>query len=159
MASGDEKRAVARPLIFLGGTSGRNDWRHSLIARLVERGMARESFFDPVVEDWNEAARRREEHAKASADLLVFFLGDPKEPGIPVSAFGLVEAALAVCNDPQRTLIVFDVENVESHARKVLQQSEQLFRRQDPSVPIFHGSCEAEEWIAERFAPAARQGA
>ena len=147
-----EAKGASRPLIFLGGTAARNDWRRSFVARLVERGVPRESFFDPVVKNWDEAARAREEEAKASADLLVFFLGDPKDPGIPVSAFALVEAALSICNEPGRTLIVFDLEEVEDHARKVLEQSEKLFRQQDPSVPIFRDVRQAEEWIAGRFA-------
>lgn len=94
MTPEDARQEAARPPIFLGGTTGRNDWRRGFVARLVERGLERDAFFDP--------------------------------------------------------------EPLEGHARKVLEQSEVLFRRQDPSVPIFRELREAEDWIAERFFPAGR---
>ena len=139
-------------MIFLGGTSGRNDWRRGFVARLVAQGIPSDRFFDPVVDDWNEAARAREERAKEDPNLLLFFVGDPKQPGNPLSAFSLVEATLAVCNDPERTVVVLDVDGVEGHARKVLEQTEKLLRAQDPDVPIFRTLHDAERWLAERFA-------
>jgi hypothetical protein len=139
-------------LIFLGGTSGKNPWRKEFIRRLVERGVPRELLFDPVVPDWNEAARRREEEAKETAALLVFYLGDPQEPGIPVSAFSLVEAAIAVCRHPARTLVIFELAGVEGHARKVYEQSEALLRKQDANLPIFHGQDAAIDWVTRHFA-------
>src|SRR4029450_4892381 len=102
-------------LVFLGGTSGKNRWRKGLIERLAARGVPREALFDPVVEDWNEAARKREERAKADAEVLFFYLGDPQEPDIPLSAFTLVEVTLAVCREPDRAIVVFDVDAVEGH--------------------------------------------
>jgi hypothetical protein len=145
-------------LIFLGGTAGRNPWRKEFIRRLVERGVPRERLFDPVVEDWNEAARRREDEVKEHAALLVFYFGDPQEPGIPVSAFSLVEAAIAVCRDPRRSLLVFELAGIEAHARKVYEQSEALLRKEDASVPIFRGLEPAIDWIAARYAGTPRTG-
>lgn len=143
---------ASRRLIFLGGTAGTNPWRGPFIEQLVRRGVKRESCFDPVVADWNDEARAREERAKRDADLLLFYLADPMQPGLPVSAYALVEATLAVCNDPARTLLVFDVESVSGHARKVLEQSEKLLREQGPGVPMFRSLEPAASWIAERFA-------
>jgi hypothetical protein len=151
MSTEGSTRDRSKP-IFLGGTAGNSDWRRGFMARLIGRGVAREVFFDPIVEDWNEAARAREERAKSEADLLVFYLSDPKEPGNPVSAFSLVEAALSICNEPERTLIVFDHDGIDGHARKVLEQTELLFRQQNAKVPIFRSSREAEDWIVARFA-------
>jgi hypothetical protein len=140
-------------LIFLGGTSGRSPWRAGLIERLAARGVARAALFDPVVADWNEAARKREEDAKRRADLLVFYLGDPEEPGIPVSAFSLVEATLAVTSDDRRrTVLIFDLDGVDGHARKVYQQSEALLSARAPDVPIFQDLRTAEDWIARWWA-------
>jgi hypothetical protein len=140
-----------RSLIFLGGTSGRNRWRESFMRRLADRGVPRGLFFDPVVKDWNEQARQREEEVKRDAALLVFYLGNPQEPDIPLSAFALVEATLAVCTQPKRTLLVFDLDGLEGHARKVYEQTYLLLRAQNVSVPIFHSIDDAESWIVERF--------
>lgn len=147
---------MSERLIFLGGTAGKNPWRKPFIQQLVARGVPRELLFDPVVADWDEAAQRREEEVKRNALLLVFYLADPREPGIPVSAFSLVEAAIAVCREPKRTLVVFDLEGVDGHARKVYEQTEGQLRSQDPSVPIFRDIAPALDWIAAHFAEAKR---
>jgi hypothetical protein len=143
---------MAMPLVFLGGTSGRNRWRSGLIERLVARGVPRGALFDPVVADWNDAAREREERAKANAEVLLFYLGDPEEPGIPLSAFTLVEATLAVCREPERAIVVFDLDAVSGHARKVYEQSADLLRAQRSVALIVDHLGEAEDALAQRFA-------
>ena len=143
---------MARPLVFLGGTSGHNPWRKGLVARLAARGVPETGLFDPVVDDWNDAARAREERAKADAEVLLYYLGDPQEPGLHVSAFALVEATLAVCREPQRSIVVFDSASVSGHARKVYEQSARLLRAQEPKARIFESLLEAEDALARRFA-------
>jgi hypothetical protein len=143
---------MTRPLVFLGGTSGHNPWRHGFIERLAARGVPREALFDPVVEDWNEVARKREERMKADAEVLLFYLGDPQEPGLPLSAFTLVEATLATCREPERTIVVFDRNAVSGHARKVYEQSAKLLRAQGSKARILDDLGEAEDALAQRFA-------
>jgi hypothetical protein len=145
---------MGHPLVFLGGTSGRNRWREGLIERLTKRGVPREALFDPVVADWNDAAREREERAKADVEVMLFYLGDPQEPGIPLSAFTLVEATLAVCREPERTMLVFDLDAVSGHARKVYEQSAKLLRAQGSEAVIVEHLREAEDALARRFATA-----
>jgi hypothetical protein len=128
----------AQRLIFLGGTAGCNRWREEFIGRLVERGVARE---------WLGAGVTQHDAA-----LLVFYLGDPKEPGNPLSAFSLVEATVAVCKEPDRTLLIFEPAGLERHAREAYEQTEALLRELAPKVPVFHGTGPAIDWIAERFA-------
>ena len=132
----------AQRLIFLGGTAGCNNWREEFIGRLVERGVPREWFGESVTQ--------------RDAALLVFYLGDPKEPGNPLSAFSLVEATVAACKNPDRSLLIFEPAGLEDHARQVYEQTEALLREQCPKLPIFRGTGPALDWIAERFAVASR---
>jgi hypothetical protein len=142
----------SKPLVFLGGTSGQNTWRKGLLERLASRGVDTTIFFDPVVDDWNEEARQREEEAKANADIQVFHLGNPKQPGNPIGAFSLVEATLAVCDQPEKALLIFDLESVEGHARRILEETEGLLRARDSGAVLCRSLAEAEDWLAERFA-------
>ena len=43
-----------------------------IIERLAARGVRKSRLFDPVVEDWNDAAREREERAKADSDARLY---------------------------------------------------------------------------------------
>jgi len=138
-------------LVFLGGTSGSNPWRLGLIERLAARGIDRDVFFNPVVEDWNDEARQREEEAKAAADLLVFHLGNPQQPGNPIGAFSLVEATVAVCDTPERALLIFDLESVEGHARRVLEETRKLLRARGSPAVLCESLGEAEEYLARRL--------
>ncbi len=115
------------------------------------RGVPEQVFFDPVVDDWNDEAREREERAKAEADLLVFYAGDPRESGLPLSAFTLVEATLAVCRDPHRTLVVFDLDAVQGHARKVYAQTLELLCALESDAVILEDLRQAEDEVAKRF--------
>jgi hypothetical protein len=142
-------------LVFLGGTVGHNRWRRELLRLLDARGAPLQQCFDPVVPEWTEAAREREERAKRDATLLVFYLGNPQEPGIPLSAYSLLEAGLAVCNDPLRTLLIFDFDGVTGHARQQLEQSEKLLRAHDPRVPVLYSLGDAAARIAAHLADAA----
>jgi len=143
---------MAKPLVFLGGTSGRNPWRKAFIERLAARGIPKSGLFDPVVDDWNDAAREREERAKEDAGVLLYYLGDPGEPGMHVSAFALVEATLGVCREPERSMVVFDCGSVTGHARKVYEQSAKLLRANAPTALIFDRLSDAEDALVRRFA-------
>jgi len=145
-------------MIFLGGTSGGNRWRAAFARRLAARGVPAEILFDPVVADWNEAARRREERVKRKAALLVFYLGNPRQKGLPLSAFSLAEAALALCRDSRRTLVVFDHASVRGHARKVYEQTEKLFRKRKGGAHLFKSLAEAQDWIVKHFAKRGGRG-
>jgi len=116
------------------------------------RGVPAQTLFDPVVVDWNDAAREREEQAKAAADLLVFYISDPQEPALPISAFSLVEATLAVCREPERTLVIFDLDAVQGHTRKVYVQTLKLLRDLRSSARLFEDLGQAEDEIAKHFA-------
>ncbi len=100
-------------LVFLGGTVAKNEWRNGFIEALVKRGVPRESLFNPDVKDWNKEAQQREEIAKKEAGYLVFYIADPKQEGNPLSAYSMVEATMALYDQSNRTVVVFDTEGMK----------------------------------------------
>ena len=57
-----------QPLVFLGGTCNGSTWRSRIIPLLTC------DYFDPVVSEWNEAARARELDAREHADIVLYAL-------------------------------------------------------------------------------------
>ncbi len=135
-------------LVFLGGTCGQNNWRESFIAELVKRGVHEESLFNPVVKDWNDEAKDREERAKSSATHLLFYIADPKEPGIQVSAYSMVEATMALYDRGPKTVVVFDTTGIEGHALKAVNQARKVLQKRFPEASIFAEAWEAIDWLA-----------
>lgn len=54
--------------VFLGGTCNGSKWRNELIPSLNV------DYFDPVVEDWNEEAQKKEDFYKENSELFVYVL-------------------------------------------------------------------------------------
>jgi len=52
--------------VFLGGTCAGSDWRDKLIKKLDV------GFFDPVVDDWNEEAQKREIEERKTCDFVLY---------------------------------------------------------------------------------------
>lgn len=52
--------------VFLGGTCAGSDWRKDLISKLEI------SYFNPVVEDWNEEAQKREIEERKTCDFVLY---------------------------------------------------------------------------------------
>lgn len=115
-------------MIFLGGTCGNNNWRESFTEDLIQAGVPAESIFNPVVSDWNEDVQKAEEHAKATASFLLFYLADPKQDGNPLSTYSVVEAMIGLYEEPARTIVVFDHDGLAGHALKVALQIEKHLR-------------------------------
>lgn len=62
-------------MIFLGGTCNESTWRDELIE------MVNDECFNPVVDDWNEAAQAHELEVRANADIVVYVI-TPKMTGV-----------------------------------------------------------------------------
>jgi len=138
-------------LVFLGGTVGKNDWRDGFIARIVSRGVPGTTIFNPVVADWNEEARRQEEEAKRHASHHIYYLADPKQEGNPLSAYSMVEAAIALHESPKNTVVVFDTEGMSGHALKAMKQTENVLRTRFPKAAIFSSTKDAEDWLVRQL--------
>jgi hypothetical protein len=57
--------------IFLGGTWNSSNWRDEFIKQINKRKF---SCFNPVVDEWSDEARIREEDKKASSDLNIYVI-------------------------------------------------------------------------------------
>lgn len=137
-------------LIFLGGTVGHNPWRKKLIHDLGTDA----ALFDPVVEDWNEEAQEAEERAKREADLFVFYIANPKQEGISVSSYSLVEATMALYDAPESTVVAFDYNGygpLHAHSVKALKQAEKVLRARFPEASIFSSYTELCDWLKLRL--------
>lgn len=135
-------------LVFLGGTAANNDWRKALVNALVSRGVPPYIFFNPVIKDWNEEAQRREEAAKVEASHLVFYIGDPKQEGNPLSAYSMVEATMALYDKPDRTVVVFETEGMSGHPLKAMNQTLKVLNARFPEANIFGTRREVIDWLA-----------
>lgn len=61
--------------VFLGGTCNNSQWREAL------KPMLTLDYFDPVVDDWNEAAQQRELHERQTCDYVLYTI-TPKMTGV-----------------------------------------------------------------------------
>lgn len=52
--------------VFLGGTCNESMWREFVKARIECE------YFDPVVDDWNEEARKRERYEREHCDYVLY---------------------------------------------------------------------------------------
>lgn len=126
--------------IFLGGTCGNNNWREPFIESLVSYGVPRDLIFNPVVKDWTEEAQRREEEEKVSALCHLYYVGDPKVPGLGMSSYSLVELTMALYDRPDGTVVVFDLEGLNGtnpHNLKAMTQTLMVLKGRFPLAAIF----------------------
>jgi hypothetical protein len=83
-----------KQLVFLGGTCNESTWRNKLIEGL------KMSYFNPVVQDWKEDDKEKENQIKDSADFNLFVF-TPKHTGY----FSFVEASLLAVKSSSRTIL------------------------------------------------------
>ncbi len=136
--------------VFLGGTCGNNDWRKGFMLRCMERGVPKEAFFDPTVAEWNDEARANEARMKAAATHMIFYIASPKQEGNPLSAYSMVEATMALYDNPN-TVVVFDNESLTGHALKAAAQACWDLQIRFPNAAIFGIPREAEDWLVGRL--------
>lgn len=79
--------------VFLGGTVNSN-WRNYLISKL------KIDYFNPVVDNWDEEAQKKEEFEKKECDLLLFVI-TPKMEG----CFTIAEVVDASNKSPKKTIL------------------------------------------------------
>jgi hypothetical protein len=138
-------------LVFLGGTAGGNSWRDVLIEALTARGVDPQCLFNPVVADWNPEAQAREEDAKAKASQLVYYVADPQQEGNPLSAYSMVEATMALYDNPENTVVVFDPDGMSGHPLKAMKQALKVLKTRFPEANIFGSRDEIVDWLTKEL--------
>ncbi len=84
--------------VFLGGTCNESTWREELMPMLDRRVDA----FNPVVDDWNEAAQANEDRHKINDDFCLYVL-TPEMAGL----YSIFEVADDSNKRPDRTVCCF----------------------------------------------------
>ena len=130
--------------LFLGGTCGNHPWRRDLIDWAKESGLETTGWFDPFVSDWSEQIQAAEDLAKQQAEVLLFYLAssDLNNPEGQVPAYSLVEATMALYDDPERTVIVFDDHHLKGHPARVLKKVGSELRSRFPEAVILSSMVE-----------------
>jgi len=82
--------------VFLGGTCNQSLWRDNLIPKLEI------DYFNPVVSDWNEAAKQRELDERANCDFCLYVI-TAKIAGV----FSIAEVADDSNKRPMKTVFCF----------------------------------------------------
>ena len=55
--------------VFLGGTCNESTWRDKIIPMLQKEGL---SYFNPVIDDWDENAQKREIQERQNCDIVLY---------------------------------------------------------------------------------------
>ncbi|MFT6500987.1 MAG: hypothetical protein ACJASQ_001097 [Crocinitomicaceae bacterium] len=88
--------------VFLGGTVNQSKWRHKVMEQL------RIDYFDPVVDDWNDAAYERELSERRFCDYLLYVI-TPKMTGY----YAVAEVTDDSYHRPDRTIYCYLSEDGE----------------------------------------------
>ena len=80
-------------MVFLGGTCNNSTWRDEIIPKL------KIDYFNPVVEDWNDAAVQNEMKQKEIADFLLYVI-TPKMTG----SYAIAEVVDSSNKNPDKTI-------------------------------------------------------
>ncbi len=79
--------------VFLGGTTNKTDWRDKLIPNL------KIDYFNPVVDDWNEYAYKKELEERENSDYVLYAI-TPKMEGV----YSIAEVVDDSNKRPEKTL-------------------------------------------------------
>tara|TARA_R110000772_G_scaffold17946_1_gene49803 strand:- start:48056 stop:48460 length:405 start_codon:yes stop_codon:yes gene_type:complete len=99
--------------VFLGGTTNDTDWRDKLIKKL------RIEYFNPVVDDWDDAAQKREIRERKECDFVLYVI-TPKMMGV----YSIAEVIDDSNKRPKKTIFCYllddDGKKFNSHQIKSL---------------------------------------
>lgn len=130
-----------KKLVFLGGTCNESLWRDKLIDGLEM------SYFNPVVQDWNEDDKEKENQIKDSADYNLFVI-TPKHSGF----FSFVEFSLLAIKSPSRTILCVleddDGVKFEESTKKSLDAIVEEISKQN--VKVFNSLDEVRSFLNEQ---------
>lgn len=141
--------------VFLGGTCGSNRWREEIVVPgLLERGIAPEQIFNPVVEHWTPADQEREDEAKRTYPIVLFTIAsvDPSRDEVrETSAYSMVEATRAALTYPERAVIMIDTTGLARRTAKGINKAAQDWQEDAPELPIFRDYSALIEHLATRL--------
>lgn len=93
--------------VFLGGTCNESDWRDRLIKKLEI------DYFNPVVDDWNEEAYKKELYERAHCEFVLYVI-TPKMTGV----YSIAEVVDDSNKRPEKTVFYFSTKDGENTFNK-----------------------------------------
>jgi len=108
--------------LFLGGTVGESKWRDELIPFLEHEKL---SYYNPVVDDWNDAARDAEMAVKSSPNTVEAYVITKDMKGV----FSIAEAVDASNKKPDRTIFMVQREGFDQHQLNSLDATLDLIKK------------------------------
>ena len=107
--------------LFLGGTAGSSTWREDLIPLLKHENL---SYFNPIVDDWNEEAISKEYTVKKDPKTVEVYIITSAMKGV----FSIAEAVDASNKKPYFTIFMIDEKGFSKHQLKSLKASCDLIK-------------------------------
>ena len=107
--------------LFLGGTTGKSKWRDEIIPLLDREQLL---YFNPVVDDWNDAARKKEYQIKNSPNTVELYVVTKEMEGV----FSIAEAVDASNKKPNQIIFMIQREGIKKPQLKSLEATEELLK-------------------------------
>lgn len=112
--------------VFLGGTYNGEDWRSIIIPKL------KGEYFNPVVNDWDEDAQKREEKEKETCEIHLFYINKDMQ-GI----FSIAEAVDSSHRKDKQTLFIVNPTGLSKEQMKSFQATINLLNKKERTLAIF----------------------
>jgi hypothetical protein len=107
--------------VFLGGTANNSDWRDKLIKNLEI------DYFNPIVDDWNEAAQKEEIKQRKECDFCLYVI-TPKMKGV----YSIAEVVQDSNERPEKTIFCYlkkdDKSEFDEHQIKSLDMTGKMIK-------------------------------
>jgi len=108
--------------LFLGGTVGKSDWRENIIPLLEHEKL---QYFNPVVDDWNDAARDKEYQVKNSPTTVEVYVITAEIKGV----FSIAEVVDASNKKSDYTIFMIQRKGFSEHQLKSLDATKELIQK------------------------------
>jgi hypothetical protein len=108
--------------------------------------------FNPVVSTWNEEAQRKEEAAKAESRYMLFCITNLGTLDNQVIAYSLIEAVMSLYDEPSRTILVVDIDDLLPNVMEALIKAVEDLKKRFPEGMILTTREDAIELLASKLA-------
>ena len=104
--------------VFLGGTCNGSTWREELIPKL------KIDYFNPVVEDWNEEAQRKEIEKRETCDFCLYVITKEMK-----GVYSIAEVVDDSNKRPEKTIFSVKKEGFDEQALRSLDMVGKMVKR------------------------------
>jgi hypothetical protein len=122
-----------------------------VVAPLIERGVLFKTFFNSEEADLDKRAKALDDEAGEKASFAVFLLGGPEADASDVCLDSLFGVAMSLYENPERTVVVFDLAGVPTNAREVFENVFQHMKYRCPDLHVFNSIADGINFLADKF--------